>query len=206
MMNRLNVYTTHQDVVLPKFSTKQSACFDLAYQAFGKTEYTGYNAFNAPFTRIIHANGTIVIMPGDRVLVPTGLIFDIPEGYSVRIHARSGLSLKQGLILANSEAVIDSDYIQETMVMLTNHSENPIMINNGDRVAQAELVKSEEYVLWETFVAPQQKTDRVGGLGSTGVGLTESEDVVMTETTAQEEPVKRGRGRPKKDHIAHHQV
>jgi dUTP pyrophosphatase len=222
-MIRLNIYKTHPDVFLPRFGTKQAACFDLAYQPFGKTEYSGYNAFNAPFTRTIHPSGTIVIMPGDRVLVPTGLIFDIPEGYSIRIHARSGLSLKQGLILANSEAVIDSDYIQETMVMLTNHSENPITINMNDRVAQAELVKSEEYVLWETFDAPVQKTDRVGGLGSTGVQtieeyhqpryLQDGKGTLVTELPKgqnlgelEEQPVKRGRGRPKKEHIAHHQV
>lgn len=189
IMNRLNVYKTHPDIVLPKFATKQAACFDLSYQAAGKFEYTGYNAFNAPFTREI-SNGAIRIMPGDRILIPTGLIFDIPEGYSVRIHPRSGLSYKQGLILANLEAVIDSDYIQETFVLLTNRSEVDITINNGDRIAQAELVKSEEYVLWEIFDAPTQKTDRVGGLGSTGVTLAGDLEVV--------EPLKRGRGRPRK--------
>lgn len=212
-MNRLNIYKTHNDIVLPKFATKGSACFDLAFQAHGKYDYSGYNAFNAPFTRVIH-DGAIVIMPGDRILVPTGLIFDIPAGYSVRLHARSGLSLKQGLILANSEAVIDSDYIEETMIMLTNVSENPHTIRHGDRLAQAELIKSEEYVLWETTERPQKKTDRNGGLGSTGV--TTTEDFVLpnrdlrktTEVTELPKGVnldtieqtveKRGRGRPKK--------
>ena len=99
-MNRLNIYKTHPDIVLPKFGTKQSACFDLSFQAAGKTTYSGYNSYNAPFTRDL-VNGTIRIMPGDRILVPTGMIFDIPEGYSVRIHPRSGTSYKQGLILAN---------------------------------------------------------------------------------------------------------
>lgn len=184
-MNRLNVYKTHPDIVLPKFATKQAACFDLSFQAAGKTEYTGYNAFNAPLTRVLH-EGKIVIMPGDRILVPTGLIFDIPEGYSVRIHPRSGLSYKQGLVLANLEAVIDSDYTQETFVLLTNRSEVSIIINNGDRIAQAEMVKSEEYILWEIFEAPTQKTDRNGGLGSTGVSLVQPQEI------------KRGRGRPRK--------
>ena len=190
-MNRLSVYKTNPNIVLPAFATKQAACFDLSFQSAGKFEYSGYNGFNAPFTRVIHEN-KIVIMPGDRVMIPTGLIFDIPEGYSVRIHPRSGLSYKQGLILANLEAVIDSDYVHETYVLLTNQSENPISITNGDRIAQAELVKSEEYILWETFEAPTQKTDRVGGLGSTGVAAT----TISTDTLTQ--PVKRGRGRPKK--------
>lgn len=188
-MNRLSIYKTHPDIVLPKFATEQAACFDLSFQSAGKTEYTGYNAFNAKFTRTIH-DRRIIVMPGDRVMVSTGLIFDIPKGYSVRIHPRSGLSYKQGLVLANLEAVIDSDYVQETFVLLTNQSENPVIVNDGDRIAQAEMVKSEEYVLWEIFEAPTQKTDRVGGLGSTGIALAGDLEVV--------EPLKRGRGRPKK--------
>lgn len=192
IMNRLNIYKTHPDIVLPKFATKQAACFDLSFQSAGKTEYSGYNSFNAPFTRPI-SNGAIRIMPGDRILVPTGLIFDIPERYSVRIHPRSGLSYKQGLVLANLEAVIDSDYIQETFVLLTNRSDVDITINNGDRIAQAEMIKSEEYVLWEIMEAPTQKTDRTGGLGSTGVSLTNlAGDLEVVQ------PLKRGRGRPRK--------
>lgn len=196
-MNRLCIYRTHEDVALPKFATKGSACFDLIFHSAGKEEYKGYNKYNASFTRNIN-DGQIVLMPGDRILVPTGYIFDIPEGYSVRIHARSGLSLKQGLILANSEAVIDSDYVEETMVMLTNTSENPQTIKNGDRIAQAEMVKSEEYVLWEAKDRPVQKTERNGGLGSTGVSVFAMTDTAQTEPVA-EQPIKRGRGRPRKN-------
>jgi len=200
IMNRLNIYKTNPNVVLPKFGTKQAACFDISFQAEGKATYSGYNSFNAPFTRSL-SSGSIRIMPGDRILVPTGLIFDIPEGYSVRIHPRSGLSYKQGLILANLEAVIDSDYIQETFILLTNRSEVDQTINNGDRIAQAELVKKEEYVLWEIMEAPTQKTDRIGGLGSTGVAVfvpdeIKTESVVLNEQVQPE--VKRGRGRPRK--------
>jgi dUTP pyrophosphatase len=183
-MTQLAIYKTHSDVQLPAFGTKQAACFDIAFQAHGKTEYTGYNKFNAPFTRLLSDN-KIVIMPGDRVMVPTGLIFDIPEGYSVRIHPRSGLSYKQGLILANLEAVIDSDYVHETFVLLTNTSDNHQTINSGDRIAQGELIVQVKYDIVETTRVPAQKTDRVGGLGSTGV-------------SSQEPIVKRGPGRPKK--------
>lgn len=184
-MNRLNIYKTHPNIILPKFATKQSACFDISFQAEGKATYTGFNAYNAPFERSL-SEGKIRLMPGDRVLVPTGLIFDIPNGYSVRIHPRSGLSYKQGLVLANLEAVIDSDYIQETFILLTNNSQVDQTIQHGDRIAQAELVKGEECVLWEIFDAPTQKTDRTGGLGSTGVAVLQTEEV------------KRGRGRPRK--------
>ena len=192
-MNRLNVYKTDPNIVLPRFGTKQAACFDLSFQAEGKYSYSGFNVYNAPFERSL-SSGTIRVMPGDRVLVPTGLIFDIPEGYSVRIHPRSGLSYKHGLVLANLEAVIDSDYIQETFVLLTNNSEVSQDITNGDRIAQGELVKKEEYTLWEIMQAPTQKTDRIGGLGSTGVAVFNPEDIAYSN----EAPVKRGRGRPKK--------
>lgn len=192
-MNRLNVYKTHPDIVLPKFATKQSACFDISFQAEGKALYHGYNRNNAPFSRPL-SNGSIRIMPGDRILVPTGLIFDIPERYSLRIHPRSGLSYKQGLVLANLEAVIDSDYVEETFIILTNTAEVDQTIFHGDRIAQAEMIKQEEYVLWEIFDAPTQKTDRIGGLGSTGVAVFNPEDIAYSN----EAPVKRGRGRPKK--------
>ena len=206
-MNRLNVYKTHPNIVLPKFGTKQAACFDLACQLAGKYEYSGFNQYNAPFTRPI-SNMSIRIMPGDRIMIPTGMIFDIPEGYSVRIHPRSGLSYKQGLVLANLEAVIDSDYVQETFILLHNTSQVDQTIKDGDRIAQAEMVKKEEYVLWETTQMPIQKTDRIGGLGSTGVAtitysttgmvglsILPEAQVTLTEATL---PVKRGRGRPKK--------
>lgn len=207
IMNRLNVYKTHPNIILPKFGTKQAACFDLSFQAAGKYEYTGYNQYNAPFTRPI-SNMSIRIMPGDRIMIPTGLIFDIPEGYSVRIHPRSGLSYKQGLVLANLEAVIDSDYVQETYILLHNTSQVDQTIKDGDRIAQAEMIKKEEYVLWETTQMPMQKTDRIGGLGSTGIAtityntngmvglaIIPEAPVSLTEATL---PIKRGRGRPKK--------
>jgi dUTP pyrophosphatase len=189
-MLNLKVYKTNHEIVLPKFGTEQAACFDLSYQPNGKYEYTGYNAFNSSFTRPIKQDGRMIIMPGDRIMVPTGLIFDIPEGYSIRIHPRSGLSYKQGLVLANLEAVIDSDYTNETFILLSNLSENPQIINPGDRIAQAELVVQLKYDISETAFAPVQKTDRIGGMGSTGVST------VTTQTTLIE---KRGPGRPKKN-------
>lgn len=175
MTTKLKIYKTHPEVVLPKFATEEAACFDIAAQFYGKATFNGYNSDNASFESIIspHSGNRITIMPGDRILVPTGLIFDIPKGYSVRIHPRSGLSYKQGIVLANLEAVIDSDYYQETFIILTNTSANKVRITNGDRIAQAELVKSVSYTIEETTEVPTQRTNRVGGLGSTGVKANE---------------------------------
>ena len=102
-------------------------------------------------------------------MVPTGLILDIPIGYSVRLHPRSGLSLKQGLVLANAQGIIDSDYVEELFVLMYNMSDNVMTINNGDRICQGELIKTDKYTIEETLIQPKIKTDRKGGMGSTGV-------------------------------------
>lgn len=191
-MTKLKFYKTHPLAQSPVFSTEQSACFDLSFSSAGKQRYDGYNKQNKKFDRPM-TNGGIHLTPGDRVMIPTGLILDIPKGYSVRIHPRSGLSLKQGLILANCEGVIDSDYVQEVYILMHNTSENGITIMNGDRIAQGELVEQIKYELEVTLEQPGQKTDRVGGMGSTGVSTTPAVVVYNTDPV-----VKRGPGRPRK--------
>lgn len=166
----LKIYRTHPNVEIPRFQTSGSACFDIAYQPHGKYHLEGYNRTNTKIKRNIDSSaGTVTIAPGERALVPTGLVLDIPEGYSVRIHPRSGVSLKSGITLVNCEAVIDSDYVDELFLLVQNRSEINFKLHPGDRLAQAELVKVEQYIMEETTVRPTQKTNRVGGLGSTGV-------------------------------------
>ena len=172
-MRELKVYKTHPDVVLPKYGTAQAACFDLAYNPAGKTHYKAYTRDNILFEQAIYPPDDLIILdPGVRALIPTGLIFDIPEGWSIRVHPRSGLALKQGLILSNCEGVIDSDYFHETFIMTWNTSNVRQMISPGDRIAQAEVVPVIQVELVETTVQPVQKTDRIGGYGSTGVSET----------------------------------
>lgn len=170
-MTILKIYKTHSAVQLPKFATEQSACFDISFYAEGKVTYKGFNKQNATFERSL-SGGTITIVSGDRVMIPTGLILDIPIGYSVRLHPRSGLSLKQGLGLANAQGIIDSDYVEELYVLMCNMSDNVITINNSDRICQGELIKTEKYTIKESLVQPKIKTDRKGGMGSTGVKNT----------------------------------
>lgn len=200
-MDTLKIYKLYPTVEIPRHQTTQSACFDISFHGVVGTPIKGFTAMNKPFERNINFQSqTLTISPGDRVMVPTGMILDIPEGYSVRVHARSGLSLKQGLVLANAEGVIDADYVNELMVLLHNISSNHITIKNGDRIAQAELVKSVEYTVSETPVRPLLKTNRTGGMGSTGITLTPDNVIKITV----DEPVvtaKRGRGRPKKEVI-----
>lgn len=166
-METLKIFRTHPTIRLPAKQTTQSACFDLTFQGQGKNVYNGFTRMSKPFSRVM--NNQIVVGPGDRVMIPTGLILDIPQGYSVRVHARSGLSLKQGLVLANAEGVIDSDYVEELMVLVHNISDNQLTINSGDRIAQAELVKDVDYQITESATRPGVKTNRTGGMGSTGI-------------------------------------
>lgn len=167
-MTTLKFYKTIETARIPEFATKDSACFDLTFTTIGNA-YRVYTGSNSMYWRE-YANGTnIIITPGDRVMVPTGLIADIPKGFSIRLHPRSGLSLKQGIVLANQEGVIDSDYVEEIFVLMTNISTNNVVINDGDRICQGELVENVSYRIAERKTAPKQKTERAGGFGSTGV-------------------------------------
>lgn len=198
-MTVLKFWRVHTDVKLPKHQTEGSACFDLAFQGYGKNKVTGFNRMNKPVERILQ--GSMTISPGDRMLVPTGLVMDIPKGYSVRLHARSGTSLKQGLVLANAEGIIDSDYVEEVYILLHNISENAQTINFGDRIAQGELIKNEVYEIEETATRPSVKSSRAGGMGSTGV--VEKGNMITINipdiNIIKPQVENRGRGRPKKN-------
>lgn len=150
----------------PRLSTTGSACFDICARLY--RPIIAYNTHNHKI-ELNSSDGGLVVPLGFRILVPTGLIFDIPIGFSVRLHSRSGLALKQGLVLANSEGIIDHDYTDELLVMLTSISESSIIIREGDRICQGELVKNQPTTIQYISNPPQQKTNRVGGFGSTGV-------------------------------------
>jgi len=172
-MSVLKIFRTHPNVTLPQFQTKGAACFDLAYQPHGKFHIDGFNRVNVPYKRQIAGDtGILTIAPGERMMIPTGLVMDIPEGYSVRIHPRSGFAYKNGMQLANCEGVVDSDYVEEIFVLLYNASEVNVKLTPGDRIAQAEMVRVESYAIEDTAVRPTQKGNRVGGLGSTGFTTT----------------------------------
>lgn len=167
----LKLFKTHPNVIIPEFKTAQSACFDLEYNPCGKNLYTGFSQYNKAFTRPYNPKDlSAYIGPKERIMIPTGIIMDIPAGYSVRVHSRSSVAFKLGINLSNNEGVIDSDYFEEIWLLLTNNSETGYTIQYRDRLAQAELVKQESYELKESLVKPVQKTDRVGGVGSTGKG------------------------------------
>lgn len=109
---------------------------------------------------------TIEIKPGGRCLIPTGLFVAIPQGYELQCRMRSGLALKMGLTLTNGIGTIDADYRGEIGIILTNTSNVPVRINDGERLMQLVLAKH-EVAEWEE-VARLDETERKGGFGHTG--------------------------------------
>ena len=78
----------------------------------------------------------VIIQPGERALIPTGLQLAIPVGYEVQVRPRSGLAIKNGITMLNSPGTIDADYRGEVKVIAINHGTEPFRVQHGDRIAQ----------------------------------------------------------------------
>jgi dUTPase len=167
----VKVFKTKEYAQLPEVATVGSACFDVRAAFVAGDRVKCYNAWNKQVdvaVKIIGGKVAFQIPPEHRVMVPTGLIFDVPEGFVMKMYVRSSVALKKGLVLVNGVGVIDSDYVEESYILLHNISDSLVVIENGERLAQCELVKSSYYKIEEIDKAPAQKTDRAGGMGSTG--------------------------------------
>jgi len=141
-----------QDLPLPSRATPHSAGMDLR--------------------AALPVDLSMILLPGDRYLVPTGLIMAIPEGFEAQIRPRSGLAYKAGITVLNAPGTIDADYRNEIMVLLVNHGQAPFEIKRGDRIAQI-LIAPVPNCSWTPVenVADLGDTERgLGGYGSTGVG------------------------------------
>ena len=110
----------------------------------------------------------IAIAPFERVLIPTGLYIELPQGYEAQLRARSGTALKKGLILPNAPATIDSDYRGEIKVILANISNETQTVASGDRIAQM-VVARHEIVTWQIQEELSNTKRDKGGFGSTGI-------------------------------------
>ena len=111
----------------------------------------------------------VKIEPGERVLIPTGLMMEIPAGFEGQVRPRSGLALKKGLTLVNSPGTIDADYRGEVKVILINLGKESVEINRGDRIAQLVIAPVVQVNLEVSHEL--SKTERGdGGFGSTGTG------------------------------------
>ncbi len=116
----------------------------------------------------IGAHASLVLEPGARLLVPTGLVLEIPQGFEGQVRPRSGLALKHGVTVLNAPGTIDADYRGEISVLLVNHGRSAFEISRGMRIAQLVIAPVTRAVLVEA--AEVSATARgAGGYGSTGV-------------------------------------
>ena len=113
-----------------------------------------------------HPIAYLILDPGCRALIPTGIFTAIPAGYEIQVRPRSGLALKKGISLVNTPGTIDSNYRSEIGVILINHGLEPVVIEDGERIAQFVLNKV-DHISWEE-VESLDETERSGGFGSTG--------------------------------------
>lgn len=105
--------------------------------------------------------------PQERVLVPTGLFIELPEGYEAQIRPRSGLALKKGITVLNSPGTIDADYRGEIGIIIVNLSNNEFVINDGDRICQM-IISKHERVKWNEVLILEETDRGKGGFGHTG--------------------------------------
>jgi dUTP pyrophosphatase len=134
----------NEDIPLPRYMTEHAAGMD------------------------IHAApaGDVVLLPGERTMIPTGIAVQLPEGYEAQIRPRSGLALKNGVTLVNTPGTIDADYRGEIGIIMINHGKEPFVVKRGDRVAQM-VVQQICRVTWVPHQHLDQTTRGNGGFGHT---------------------------------------
>ena len=142
----MKVRVANDSIELPAYETNSSAGMDL---------------------RAYLPDGSITLEPKQRVLMGTGLYFEIPDGFEVQIRPRSGLALKHGITVLNSPGTIDADYRGEIKVILINHGDGPFIIDHEMRIAQMVVAKYQriEFKLVEELTDSERGS---GGFGSTG--------------------------------------
>jgi len=145
-MQKILIKKLHSDVNLPAYETSGSSGMDL--QAYISEE--------------------IILKPGERKLIPTGLSIAIPENLEIQIRPRSGLAYKKGISVVNTPGTIDSDYRGEIKVLLINLGKEDFIIKKFERIAQMVVCPITKVILSETNDLPDTIRGE-GGFGSTGV-------------------------------------
>jgi dUTP pyrophosphatase len=146
--------------------------------------YQSDGAVGLDLIAAVEEGAPLVLAPGKRALVPTGLVIELPMGYEAQVRPRSGLALKHGVTVLNSPGTIDSDYRGEVKIILVNLGEEPFTIRRGERVAQ--LVVAPVTVARLTVSTALSETARgAGGFGST----------TSTRTARRSKPAKASRAK-----------
>lgn len=158
MKSLMNVQIINKsEFELPSYATPLSAGMDLRFDIY-RTFQTFEGDEEGPY---------VILNPGDRILLKTGLFLALPVGYEAQIRPRSGLAIKKGITVLNSPGTVDADYRGEVGVILINHGKDVFKIHHGERICQMVIAKHEvaEWVEVEEL----DETDRgEGGFGHTG--------------------------------------
>lgn len=151
---------------LPEYSTAGASAVDLRASFTNGNLKEEYFRF-ADWDEEGEENGYLIIFSGGRALIPTDLFVAIPEGYEIQIRPRSGIALKEGVTVLNTPGTIDADYRGNVGVILINLGEEPFIVKEGDRIAQAVLTKVER-IEWEPVTKLEGTKRNTGGFESTG--------------------------------------
>ncbi len=135
----------NQDLPLPAYATEGAAGMDL----------------------LAAVTEPVIIAPGERTLIPTGLAIALPAGYELQVRPRSGLALRHGIVLPNSPGTIDEDYRGEIQVIVLNTGSEPFKVERGTRIAQAVLAPVVR-ASWDEVPDLDVTARNAGGFGSTG--------------------------------------
>lgn len=110
----------------------------------------------------------VVLDPGQRKAIPTGLKLAIPSGFEVQVRPRSGLAIKKGITMINAPGTVDADFRGEVHVLMVNHSDEPFVVEHGERIAQL-VVAPVVQATWKRVEELDETARGEGGFGSTGV-------------------------------------
>ena len=159
------------DVQKPTRSTELSAGYDVRAHLTREPIRIRRSAVEAVSKEAavadVGSDPAIILESGDRALIPTGFRARLPKGYEAQIRMRSSLAWKCGLTVPNAPGTVDADYPDEWFVLVLNSSPHPVKITHGERIAQIVLNRFAVFDWEEGEVSVS--TDRVGGLGSTGI-------------------------------------
>jgi dUTP pyrophosphatase len=113
-------------------------------------------------------DASLILKPGERLLIPTGMAIALPAGYEAQVRPRSGLAIKHGVTMLNSPGTIDSDYRGEIKVIAINHSAENFKIERGERIAQM-VIAPVSRAQWKQVESLEDTARGAGGFGHTGV-------------------------------------
>ena len=136
-------------------------------EGLARPAYQSAHAAGLDLLAAVPEDSPLVLLPGQRALVPTGLTIALPPGYEAQVRPRSGLASKHGVTVLNAPGTIDADYRGEIGVLLINHGDAPFLVRRGERIAQmvvASVVRAE--LVAAAALSSTGRGD--GGFGSTG--------------------------------------